>query len=149
MSIIWFSSRNTQQILSPRILTWSGVRSWRKILQKRLKRRHILPSAQETEKESSLGQRVKNYGNGWLTSTKTQIWPEEKTLWGRVLVVPAVSWDRKCWTTLSIKELRRKTCCGHCSGWTKLTGWFGNLLEPKTPWTHQDHAILLPQGIIH
>ena len=35
-----------------------------KMLQRRLKRRHILPSAQETEKESSLGQRVKNHGKG-------------------------------------------------------------------------------------
>ena len=65
------------------ILTWSGVRSCSKILQKRLKRRHILPSAQKTENEFSLGQRVKNHGNGWLTSTKTQVWTEEKTLWGR------------------------------------------------------------------
>ena len=92
MSITWVSSENTQQIRTPRlILTWSGVRSCGKILQKRLKRRHILPSARETEKESSLDQPVKNHGNGWLTSTKTQVWTEEKTLWGRVLVVTAVT----------------------------------------------------------
>ena len=81
------------------ILTWSGVRSCSKILQKRLKRRHILPSAQETEKESSLDQRVKNHGNGWLTSTKTQVWTEEKTLWGRVLLVTAVK--LQAWETFS------------------------------------------------
>ena len=81
------------------ILTWSGVRSCSKILQQRLKRRHILPSAQETEKESSLDQRVKNHGNGWLTSTKTQIWTEEKTLWGRVLLVTAVK--LQAWETFS------------------------------------------------
>ena len=34
-----------------------------KILQKRLKRRHALPSAREMGKESSLVQRVKNHGN--------------------------------------------------------------------------------------
>ena len=81
------------------ILTWSGVRSCSKILQKRLKRRHILPSAQEMEKESSLDQRVKNHGNGWLTSTKTQVWTEEKTLWGRVLLVTAVK--LQAWETFS------------------------------------------------
>ena len=40
------------------------------------------------------------------------------------LNIVVLSWERKCWTTLSIKELLRETCCGHCSGWTKLTGWF-------------------------
>ena len=73
------------------ILTWSGVRSLSKILKKRLKRRHILSSAHEKGKESSLGQRVKNHGNGWLTSTKRQVSTEEKTLWGRVLVVTTVT----------------------------------------------------------
>ena len=43
----------------------------------RLKRRHILSSAREKEKESSLDQRVKNHGNGWLTSTKRQVSTEE------------------------------------------------------------------------
>ena len=61
------------------------------IAKKRLKRRHILSSAHETGKESSLGQRVKNLGNGWLTSTKRQVSTEEKTLWGRVLVVTTVT----------------------------------------------------------
>ena len=32
------------------------------------------------------------------------------------LNVVLLSWEGKCWTTLSIKELRRKTCCGRCSG---------------------------------
>ena len=74
------------------ILTWSGVRSLRKILQKkRLKRRHILSSAREKGKESNQGQRVKNHGNVWLTSTKRQVSTEEKTLWGRVLVVTTVT----------------------------------------------------------
>ena len=93
------------------ILTRSGVRSCSKILQKRLKRRHILPSAQETEKESSLGQRVKNHGNGWLTSTKTQVWTEEKTLWGRVLLVTAVIslWLSFLWRGTHIPLF-------HCSG---------------------------------
>ena len=92
MSIVWVSSEKHSANSFLVILTWSGVRSCSKILRKRLKRRHIniLPSAQETERESSLGQRVKNHGNGWLTSTKTQVWTEEKTLWGRVLVVTAV-----------------------------------------------------------
>ena len=62
------------------ILTWSCVRSCSKILQKRLKRRDVLSSAREIGKESSLGQRVKNHGNCWLTSTKTQVWTKEKTL---------------------------------------------------------------------
>ena len=41
------------------ILTWSGVRSCSIILQTRHERRHFPPSAWETGKESSLGQRVK------------------------------------------------------------------------------------------
>ena len=53
-----------------------------KILQKRLKRRHALLSAREMGKESSLVQRVKNHGNCWLTSTKTQVWTEEKPFEG-------------------------------------------------------------------
>ena len=40
----------------------------------------FLSSAHETRKESSLGQRVKNHGNGWLTPTKRQVSTEEKTL---------------------------------------------------------------------
>ena len=38
---------------------------------------------------------MKNHGNGWLTSTKTQVWTEEKTLWGRVLVETAVRLEKK------------------------------------------------------
>ena len=60
------------------ILTWSCAGSCSEILQKRLKRGHVLPSARETGKESALGQRVKNHGNGWLTSTKTQVWTRRK-----------------------------------------------------------------------
>ena len=49
-----------------------------------------------------------------------------------------LSWERKCWTTLKSK-LRRKTCCGR-SCWT-LAHRYGKLIELKTSWTHQDHAI--------
>ena len=35
--------------------------------------------------------RIWLHGNGWLTSTKTQVWIKEKTIWGRVLVVTAVT----------------------------------------------------------
>ena len=58
------------------------------------------------EKESSLGQRMKNYGNSWLTSTKTQVWTEEKTFWGRVLVVTAVNKLAKI-----IKKVSDTTLC--------------------------------------
>ena len=51
---------------------------------------NVLPSAREKERESSLGQRVKNDDDGWSTSTKTHVSTEEKTFWGRVLVVTAV-----------------------------------------------------------
>ena len=64
------------------VLTWSCVRSCSKILQKRLKRRHALPSARQTAKESSLGQRVKNHGNCWLTSPKRRFEPKKKPFEG-------------------------------------------------------------------
>ena len=74
-SIIWVSSdkHSTNSVLLV-VLIWSGARSCSKVLQKRL----VLPSARETGKESALGQRVKNHGNGWLTSTKTQVWTRRK-----------------------------------------------------------------------
>ena len=46
----------------------------------KFKRRHVLSSAPETGKASALDQRVKNHGNGWLTSTKTQVWTRRKKL---------------------------------------------------------------------
>ena len=45
---------------------------------KRCKHRHILSSAWQMGKKSSLGQRVNN-GNSWLMSTKRQVWTKEKT----------------------------------------------------------------------
>jgi len=60
------------------MLTWRCAGSCSKILQKRLKRRHVLPSARKTGKEAVLGQRAKNHGNGWLTSTRTQVWTRRK-----------------------------------------------------------------------
>ena len=68
MSTIWVSSDKLNKFVLLVILTWSGIRSCSKILQKQLKRRHILLSAWETGKESSLGHPVKNHRNGWLTS---------------------------------------------------------------------------------
>ena len=69
-SIIWVSSdkHSTNSVLLV-VLIWSGARSCSKVLQKRL----VLPSARETGRESALDQRVKTHGNGWLTSTKTQV----------------------------------------------------------------------------
>ena len=91
------------------ILTWSGARSGKKILQKRLKRRHVLPSARETGKESALGQRVKNNCSSWLASTKTQVWTRRKNLkvWGRVLVVATVKWQEEY-----TEKIRHKTLSG-------------------------------------
>ena len=93
------------------ILTWSGVRSLSKILQKKkASTPTFLSSAQETRKESSLGQRVKNHGNGWLTSTKRQVSTEEKTLWGRVLMVTTVTFFfcARVYTLTYIVHARRK-----------------------------------------
>ena len=63
------------------IFTWSSVRSCSKILQNRLKHRHVPPIAPEKGKESSLGQRVKTMVTDWRPPNG-----EEKSLWGRVLV---------------------------------------------------------------
>ena len=67
------------------------------------------------------------------------------------LNVVLLSWERKCWTTLSINELkRRKTCWGRCYvGQSSQVRVWNSDLTFKTPWIHQDNAILLPQRIIH
>ena len=115
-----------------------------------LKGRHVPLSARETGKESSLGQRVKNHGNGWLMSTKPQVWIKEKNLYGRVLVVTAVNKWVEAWqecVSVPIRNLNLTLCCNwlcvmHGSGLGGIIDkvilliWFWNGLQQNldTEW---------------
>ena len=89
-----------------------------------LKGRHVPPSARETGKESSLGRPTReNHGNGCLTSTKPEVWTEEKNLWGGVLVVTAVNKRVEAWQDCAPVPIRDINLT-LCSNW--LRGMHGS-----------------------
>ena len=67
--------------------------------------------------------RIWLHGNGWLTSTKTQVWTKEKTLWGRVLVVTAVTTNCDILPSTTEIPLTALTLAMH--GWWWWRWWRG------------------------
>ena len=63
--------------------------------------------------------RIWLHGNGWLTSTKTQVWTKEKALWGRVLVVTAVTTNCDILPSSTKIPLTALTLAMH--GWSVMT----------------------------
>jgi len=60
-----------------------------------------------------------NHGNGWLTSTKPQVWTEEKNLWGGVLAVTAVNKRVEAWQEcgpVPIRDINLTLCCNWLRG---------------------------------
>ena len=91
-SIIWVSSdkhsRNSYSSLCWHKAVSDPVAKYCKF--GRLKHRNVNPSARETGKESSLGQTRESHGKGWLTSTKPQVWTEEKSLSFKAQCLPQI-----------------------------------------------------------
>ena len=91
-SIIWVSSdkhsRNSYSSLCWHKAVSDTVAKYCKF--GRLKHRNVNPSARETGKESSFGKTRESHGKGWLTSTKSQVWTEEKSLSFKAQCLPQI-----------------------------------------------------------
>ena len=90
VAVTYSVQTNTQQIRTPRNLDMKKCQ----VLKQNIGKTAWKPKC--SSENSRNGEKIfsrptsENHGNGWLTSTKPQVWTEEKTLWECVLVVTAV-----------------------------------------------------------